>query len=149
MPVSAKQMQKRLQPVANTYWIQQEVQKIVERDNLNLVEQKKTEFERGLRPDGTLIGDYRSESYRIFKQSLNPLAGGHVDLMLTKAFISSMFVKPFGKGYIFDASNNKTDKLKGQYGLDIMGLNQEWFNQRQREVYRDLLIEKIKNQLNT
>ena len=148
MAISAKQMNLRLSSIANLQWLQNQVQEIVIKDNQELRKEKIDEFKHGLRPDGRIIGLYHSKAYEAFKQTLNPLAGGKVDLILSQSFSNSMFVKPFNKGYIFDASDSKTDKLKGKYGLDIMGLNQEYFNERQKTVYKSILIGQISNILN-
>lgn len=121
------------------------VTEIVLKDSQNLRELKESEFESGLRPKSSKIGKYASEGYAKHKNAMNPKAGlGNVDLIYTGAFVNSLFVKPFSKGYIFDSNNSKSGNLIGKYGLDIMGLNQETFNKRQNDFYRFELIKNIK-----
>jgi hypothetical protein len=56
-----------------------------------------------------------------------------------------MFVRPFTRGsFRMDSTDSKTGNLLGKYGSDIMGLNQDWFEKRQKEIYRFVLIQKIK-----
>lgn len=78
---------------------------------------------------------------------MNPLAGfGNVDLIYSGSFVSKLFLKSYSnnpRGYIFDSTDSKTDNLVGKYGLDILGLNQEWFNKRQSEIYRYTLVYQI------
>lgn len=111
-----------------------------------LKEEKINEWEQGLNPDGSYIGQYRDPEYAIFKNQINPRANGMVDLLLTRQTAKTLFPKPFGKGFIFDM--NDRYNLKGRYGLDIMGLNQEWFNKRQIDVYRLVLSVQIQKILN-
>lgn len=103
----------------------------------------------GKRPDGRKIGTYIDKSYSAFKNQINPLAGyGNVDLIVTGQFVNSFFVKPFGLGFIFDATDRKRGNLLGRYGGDIMGLNQEWFNKRQKDIYKNVLSLEISKVLN-
>ena len=146
--ISAKQMLLRLQPIATKNWLENQVQSIVLSDQQKLKEQKVNEFERGLRPDGKRIGEYRNAEYAIFKDNINPLASGYVDLLLTRQFTGKMFVRPFNNGFIFNSTDVKTDNLIGKYGLDIMGLNQDWFNQRQKNIYKHILQFEIGKILN-
>lgn len=121
---------------------------IVLSDQKKLKEEKVNEFRHGERPDGRLIGMYRDPFYATEKYYLNPLAKGNVDLILTGSFTNKLFVKQYGKGYLFDSTDVKTGNLLGKYGLDIMGLNQEWFNKRQSEIYKFTLQVQIRKILN-
>jgi len=80
----------------------------------------------------------------LFKYHINPRARGYVDLMLTHSFTNKMFVIPYGDGYLFDSNDSKTGSLVGKYGGDIMGINQDWFDIRQRDVYRLTYVFNIK-----
>lgn len=117
-------------------------------DKDRLKEQKINEFESGLRPNGKRIGGYQNGEYANEKNQMNPLAGfGNVDLIYSHSFTSKLFLKQYeSNSYIFNSTDNKTDNLIGKYGLDIMGLNQEWFNQRQKDIYKYTLIFQIKKQ---
>ena len=117
-------------------------------DQDKLKEEKINEFTKGERPNGKKIGEYRNAEYSIFKQQINPLANGYVDLLLTRQFSSKLFVRTFGSGFMFNSTDNKTGSLIGKYGIDIMGLNQDWFNNRQRNIYKPVLDFEISRILN-
>ncbi len=117
-------------------------------DQDKLKEEKINEFTKGERPNGKKIGEYRNAEYAIFKDNINPLANGYVDLLLTRQFSSKLFVRTFGSGFMFNSTDNKTGSLIGQYGIDIMGLNQDWFNNRQRNIYKPVLDFEISRILN-
>lgn len=109
------------------------LQQIAQREILNrkddLREKKEGEFEKGLRPDGRPIGTYRNYSYARMKQRMNPMAGGKVDLMLTKSFVRAMRVtRSRGNKYTFLNSDKKRQKLMSRYGVDIFGLSQKTFD---------------------
>jgi len=144
MNISAQEYQKRLQPLLNLPTIQGIVEKIVLSDNKNLKEEKINEWEQGLRPDNEKIGVYRDAEYAIFKDHINPRANGYVDLLLSRRTASSLFVhKGASKGgFIFGM--NDTHNLIGRYGKDILGLNQNWFDKRQNDIYRIALVYSIK-----
>lgn len=116
-------------------------------DQKNLKSEKIREFSYGQMPDGSLIGRYRDAEYAIFKQQINPLAGGNVDLIYEGGFTKGLVVKPTERGFIFDSTDYKSASLEKKYGEDIFGLNQEYFNQRQKDVYRLVLSVNIQKVL--
>jgi hypothetical protein len=120
------------------------VSEITFSDKDKLKQEKINEFEHGIRPNGNIIGQYRDPLYQEYKYSQNPLAKGNVDLMLTHSFANKLFLKPFNNGFIFDSSDTKRDNLVSRYDLDIMGINQDWFNNRQANIYRYTFIFNIK-----
>lgn len=125
------------------------VEAIVMSDERRIKEEKLNEFEYGLRPNGSIIGNYRDEDYKIMKYFRNPNARGQVDLILTGRWSQSLKLKPYYKSaFLFDAPLEQEYNLVGRYGLDILGINQDWFEQRQRDIYRYVLIQDIKKILN-
>jgi hypothetical protein len=119
------------------------VQKIVISDNQSLKQRKIDEFTVGELPDGSRIGTYKDAEYYFFKREINPFANGYVDLMLTRTFVNSMRVEPFTSGtYLFKAID--PNNLTGRYGIDILGLNQQWFENRQKEIYIHPFLRQIK-----
>lgn len=118
------------------------------KDQAKLKEEKINEFKRGELPNKDIIGVYKNPFYAKKKFSMNPLAGGTVDLILTGSFTNKLFLETTNKGFIFDSSDNKTALLQQKYGTEIMGLNQDWFNDRQKQVYKDILMKEIKRVLN-
>lgn len=125
------------------------VEAIVMSDERRIKEEKLNEFEYGLRPNGSIIGNYRDEDYKIMKYFRNPNAGGQVDLILTGRWSRSLILQPRTKSkFLFYAPLDQEYDLVGRYGLDILGVNQEWFDKRQRDIYRYVLIQDIKKILN-
>lgn len=124
------------------------VREIVVNDKL-LKQEKINEFSKGVRPNGNIIGKYRDPEYAIFKQSINPLAGGNVDLILKRGFTNSLRVeKLYPKAFLFNSTDSKRDKLIAQYGTDIMGINQEYWEKRQKEVYLPTFRFQVKRLIN-
>lgn len=121
------------------------VAQIVLNDQKELKKAKIDEFERGELPDGNRIGYYRDKNYREFKQTLNPLASGTVDLILTGRTVSTLFVRRSGspRAYIFGM--NDRYNLIGKYGIDILGLNEQTFEQREARAYAPELVKLIKS----
>lgn len=117
---------------------------IVLNDRQSLKNEKIDEWSEGLRPDDTKIGTYRSKEYRRFKEILNPKANGYVDLLLTGQTASTLFPQKGSENSGFIFGMNDTHNLIGRYEKDILGLNQNWFVNRQKEVYLNKLIQEIK-----
>jgi hypothetical protein len=153
--ISAKAYQQRLQPLLNLSTIQELVKTIVVSDEKVLKERKINEFTHGEKPSGEKIGTYSTsemgQEYAYFKNQINPLAGfGNVDLLLSRSFTQKMFLNANGNNgrFIFNSTDNKTMNLKVKYGNEIMGLNQIWFSQRQKDIYRITLTYLIKTKYN-
>lgn len=141
---SFKALRKKLSQVNDLNKLENLTKQIILADQ-SLKYEKVKEFEKGIRPDGSKIGDYRNSDYAAFKQSINPKAGGHVDLMLTGKFAGGMEQVAKGQGtFVFKSLDSKSEMLQGRYGKDIMGLNQETFNEKQKNDYAPKLIKEIK-----
>lgn len=109
-------------------------------DQKNLKEEKISEWEQGLIIDGVEKREYRSADYAIFKREINPLAKGHVDLLLSRQTAKTLFVRKglTNSGFTFGMTDYHN--LLGKYGNGILGLDQEWFNKRQADIYRITLV---------
>lgn len=115
----------------------------------SLKKEKIKEFESGIRPNGNIIGRYRNPFYRDMKQRMNPNAGGNVDLILTGRFTQGLYLTSrFQRAFIFESSDKKSANLKGKYGIDIMGLNEDFFLNKQKFEYAPLLVVEIKRYAN-
>lgn len=147
--VSAAEMSRKLTRVLPM--IQPEVAKIIQRSP-ELIREKTQEFKRGEMPDGSRIGYYSNSplgrAYRSYKQSLNPMASGTVDLILTGQFTRGLFVESKGNSrFLFDSNDDKTPDLVEEYGQDIMGINPDAFYNLQRDRFRFDLIKFIKREI--
>jgi len=120
------------------------VSEIILNDQRSLKDEKIEEFSYGLRPDSTSIGRYRDKNYADLKRLMNPRAGGQIDFMFTGRTVSTIFVKQTRpKAYIFDW-NDQHNLLR--FGPDILGINQQWWEERQSTDYRLKLIHVINQQ---
>ena len=121
-------------------------QLVKEEENLKLL--KEQDFLEGdIYGNGTKV-DYAWKSYAEEKLLQNPKAGGNVDLINTGAFIDSFYLlKPKQNKYLFGAKDKKRNKLVGQYGNEIMGLNQDVFDKFQIEIIKPRFVREIKKQL--
>lgn len=83
--------------------------------------------------------------YEPFKASLNPLAKGHVDLILTGQFVNAMVLPKSNDGkYIFGNTDKKRNILVEMYGENIFGLNQNVFSKFQKDIIAPRFITNIK-----
>jgi len=140
-------VKKKVMRINNLSRLRAIVAKIILSDKF-LADAKAAEFREGENPDGSMIGSYRSLSYELFKEQINPIAGGAVDLMLTGAFIDSFFTKKAGASkFIFGATDKKKAHLVEKYGEQIMGLSQTTFDVLQKEVYSKQLLAEIRKQI--
>ena len=127
--------------------IQGETQKIIQNDPI-IKREKIDEFRAGELPDGSRIGEYASDSYRLFKIGLNPLARGFVDLILTGAYTGALFVERVESDrYRFNSTDEKAEPLRQKYGDEIRGLNEATFRDLETFEYRPEIIEWLNNQL--
>lgn len=140
---SLRELQRRIKKI-DLPVIQGELQKIIVADP-EIVREKTDEFRAGELPDGKPIGEYQSESYRIFKLQKNPLAGGKVDLILTGAFVRGLVVqKMSSEKYRFTSLDEKARKLQGKYTMSIWGLNKKTWIDLQQSKYSGLLNKRLK-----
>ena len=128
--------------------LRRETEKII-RSSPSLVFRKQDEFRQGENPDGTTIGEYSrspmGQEYRLFKLSLNPLAGGTVDLILTGSTIKNLQVVSLGSGEFYLYSTDpKWPSLVEKYGNQIIRINKEHFNGLQKHEYSHALISRMR-----
>ena len=62
---------------------------LIEREN-DIKQMIKSRWKLGKRPNGDIIGVYRSAEYQIFKSSINSGANGTVDLILSGNLVDSI-----------------------------------------------------------
>lgn len=106
-----------------------------------LIQEKVKELKSGELPDGSRIGYYRNQAYRNYKKSLNPLASGTVDLILTGSFTRQLFVDDIRPSlFRFDSRDDKSGMLESKYGRDIWGLSEA----RWREMEKAYAVELVK-----
>jgi hypothetical protein len=117
------------------------------KDETTLIELKKQDLIQGdIFSDGRSFATYRSRSYGQLKKSMNPIAGGKVDLTLTgKTADSYYLLKPRGGRYRFGNSNMSVFReLKSMYNNSLDGLNQNVFNKYLNDITAPRLYRRIK-----
>lgn len=120
---------------------------IILRDR-KIIDRKRDELKAGVSPDGSEIGTYRSQSYAVFKESINPFAGGSVDLILTGAYHRAIKTLSLGNSeFTLRSSDSKRDDLIQKYGIDNEGINQEIWNKLQKFDYAPKLFNKIRKKI--
>jgi hypothetical protein len=116
------------------------------KEETNLKRLKEQDFKEGDIFGTGETANYRSINYRNYKASINPSAGGKVDLIVTGAFVDAMYLlKPKGNKYLFGNTDAKRNILKEMYGDNIFGLNQNVFNKFQKEIIAPRFIRRLKS----
>ena len=83
-------------------------------------------WRRGLRPNGDIIGTYRSFFYQQEKQQKNPLAKGNVDLIYEGDLNRELTVfHSTGSLFTIFSTDEKALLIAQKYGLDVYGLTEE------------------------
>ena len=118
----------------------------------DLVFRKQDEMQMGENPDGSSIGEYSSSpmgrEYAVFKQHINPMAGGSVDLILTGSTRDKMKAQYLGSGkYTLNSTDHKWSGLKEKYGQQISGINNDFWNALQKFEYAPQLFNNIRNKI--
>ena len=127
--------------------LQKEVSAIILRDK-KVIDRKRDELKAGVSPDGSDIGSYRSDSYSVFKESINPFAGGKVDMILTGAYERAIKVLSLGSSkFTLRSSDGKRDGLIAKYGIENEGINNEFWNKLQKFDYAPQLFKKIRSKI--
>jgi len=144
--VSVEEMANRLRSLKTK--IQPKVEQLI-LSSPEVKHEKKEEFLKGRRPDGTLIGSYSTTAYAKAKYALNKRAGfRNVDLFVTGRFVNQLIpYRASGNEYLFSNRLAYGNDLIRKYGADILGENQSLFNEIQRLYIAPDLIKFIKQQL--
>lgn len=148
MGISAKQYQAKVKQLMKISLLREIVKELLLKDEKTLKLLKEQDFLRGDIYGNDRQYNYRSQSYSLFKQQMNPLARGKVDLILTGAFVDAMFLKSVGGGkYMFGNSDSKAGMLVETYGREILGLNNEVFTTYQKEILKARFVRELKKYL--
>lgn len=90
-----------------------------------------------------VIGEYKSVAYAMFKQRMNPLAGGSVDLFLTGDLQRFLTIEKRSKKiFKIYSKDDKYKMLANKYGSDQFGLTEEQNTELMINIHA-YLIEKI------
>lgn len=87
----------------------------------------------GKRPDGSLIGLYRSEDYANYKFNENNKAGfGNVDLTLTGALVRGIRISGFNDEYEIYSEDTKYEDIVEKYGYYNFNISED----EQKELFQ-------------
>lgn len=115
----------------------------------NLIKQVRSRWLIGESVDGGIIGEYSNspmgQDYKAYKLSLNPSAGGNVDLTLTGALSEGITLKQQGtESFLIYSTDSKYDEIGSKYGFEEFGLSdQEWYEMQQEIL--SVVLESILN----
>lgn len=112
----------------------------------NIFEDVKRRWKIGESSLGGIIGEYSNsplgQEYKSYKMSINPSAGGNVDLTLTGALGRGLTIKKINStDYKLFSTDSKYEMLGDKYGFDEFGLSEsEWL-----EMQSELLVFALEN----
>lgn len=113
----------------------QKIEEIILNKQDEIVQKVRDQWKRGLRPDGTIIGVYRSFTYQREKLAQNPAAGGNVDLILTGALNRGLTLNRILEAtFTIFSTDSKAVMIAEKYGLDVYGLNVD-----EKEAFLDMV----------
>ena len=150
MGISAKEMSKRLNQVANEVYLKNLVNEGIVENESKLIAIKKDEYEQGDIYSNGKSRTYAWEWYRQEKRLLNPRADGFVDLIYSGSFIGAFEITEKGKGYIFKSNDGKSSLLETKYNnskSNIFDLNKDVFNDFINKYVKKDFVKEIKTQL--
>lgn len=120
-----KQIQSRLRRIS----IAKVVDGLIIKHKKEVIKGVRGQWKKGFRPDGNIIGVYRSFIYRQDKISRNPTAGGNVDLVDTGALSKGLTLNRILEGvFTIFSTDDKAIAIASKYGLDVYGLSPEETN---------------------
>lgn len=110
-----------------------------------IVAKVRARWKEGKRPDGKIIGTYRSFAYEMEKRQRNPLAGGTVDLIDTGSLNQKLVVNYRGNGlFTIFSDDKKAVDIAKKYGLDVYGLTDEEMSEVLYEASKGIYFKLIK-----
>lgn len=136
-------LSKDIKTVANRSNIQSMVGEVILTNQEIIVKQVKERWEKGESSVGGIIGRYRWEDYRMFKESMNPLAGGNVDLILTGKLSNGLAVRKYGSIYQVYSKDEKYHDIGEKYGYEEYGLTKEQMDEFYEFIYSKVMIEML------
>lgn len=112
----------------------------------NIVNDIRTRWLFGKSPSNNIIGQYRSNEYKIFKVSKNSRAGGNVDLTLTGSLGQKLTIFKQGNlTYRIESRDWKFNKIAEKYGLEQFNLSVDQLNDLYDMLYLTVLEEYADN----
>lgn len=102
-----------------------EAQEAIDQTKRGIITRQKDQLLHGQRPDGSLIGKYKSADYAKKKNAMNPLAGyGNMDWKFKGDLYNEIFVDVREDGFVIDSADPKAASLEQRLG-DPFGLQQK------------------------
>lgn len=104
------------------------VEEYIEANKSRLVTDIQNRLKRGdnVHDVNDVIGEYKSVAYAMFKQRMNPLAGGSVDLFLTGDLQRFLTIEKRSKNiFKIYSKDDKYKTLADKYGKEQFGLTED------------------------
>lgn len=103
-------------------------------------------WKRGEQPDGNIIGLYAVYSYKTFKEQINPLGKGFVDLTLTGALGEKITFAMFGTAeYEIFSRDYKFGKIVEKYGDYNFNISEKERQKLAYDITKQITEKVIKN----
>jgi len=120
-----KKLQAKLKQI-NQVKIEQDLKTEILDNADEIVKLVRERWKQGKRPDGSIIGEYKSFAYQQEKLLRNPLANGNVDLIDTGDLNRQLVVNHLS-GSLFNifSTDEKAVNIAEKYGLDVYGVTKE------------------------
>lgn len=93
------------------------------------------------------MSKYKSKEYSAIKRKMNPKAKGRIDLKLTGAFRSKLYVRIMKYSLIARSRDGKNSQILKQYGAKVFILNDKNFKAYLNEDVFPIFNKKIKDGL--
>jgi hypothetical protein len=132
--ISPAEYKRRLQTVRKKAVLEDLAFRLIMENDDQIIALKKEDYLEGNIYGTGVFVSYQSKSYEYLKQSMNPRAGGNVDLIFDGDFIRNFYIIHISQNkYRFYSSDWKTTLLEEHYGKEIFGIDQNVFNQFQKQ----------------
>lgn len=121
------------------------VEEYIEANKSKLITDIQNRLKRGdsVHNVNDVIGEYKSVAYRMFKERMNPLAGGSVDLFLEGDLQRFLTIEKRSKNiFKIYSKDDKYKMLANKYGKEQFGLTEEQNTELMINIHT-YLIEKI------
>jgi hypothetical protein len=124
----------------------EDIAKIIRNHEDDIVDLNRNQMMLGEDSGGGIIGRYSNPIYEAFKESINPRAGGLVDLKLSGGFQGNMFLKGTSFPFTVDSHDEKRSKLiEGDgYSEKVFGPNKPNLETIRQDVVKEDIQEYYK-----
>ena len=134
-----KELQRKLKSL-NRSRVEQDFKQVMLNNSENFTTYVADNWKQGKRPDGSIIGTYRSFAYEVEKRQRNPIANGNVDLIDTGSLKRGLIVNHLNGAFfnVFSTDKKAVD-ISDKYGVDVFGVPKDKKEQELEEVASEVM----------